>query len=107
MNSLQSWLATLAVAVDDRRRWDRWPTPLALALILGIRAAMREHNLYGTDDEASTPKLDPEPRAAGARGADRRRLLQRPRRPRRWAWPARGSAATCRCGSPSPSGTTG
>src|SRR5689334_3589489 len=72
MNNLQNWLATLAVAVDDRRRWDRWPTPLALALILGIRAAMREHNLYGTDEEASTPKLDPEPapRALVARTVD-------------------------------------
>ena len=72
MNAVQSWLATLAVAVDDRRRWDRWPTPLALALILGIRAAMREHNLYDTEDPGSTPKLDPEPepRALVARTAD-------------------------------------
>jgi hypothetical protein len=66
MNTLQSWLATLAVTVDSRRRWDRWPTPLALALILGIRAAMREHNLYDTEDAVTngggpTPKLDPEP----------------------------------------------
>jgi hypothetical protein len=53
MNAVQSWLATLAVAVDDRRRWDRWPTPLALALILGIRAAMREHNLYATSHRGS------------------------------------------------------
>ena len=72
MNTLQSWLSTLAVAVDDRRRWDRWPTPLALALILGIRAAMREHNLYDTEDDTSRPTLDPEPapRALVARTVD-------------------------------------
>jgi hypothetical protein len=61
MNALQNWLATLAVAVDERRRWDRWPTPLALALILGIRAAMRQRNLVDTNDDASLPKLDREP----------------------------------------------
>ncbi len=72
MNTLQNWLASAAVAVDGHRRWDRWPTPLALALIMGIRAAMREHNLHDTADEVSTPKLDPEPapRALVARTVD-------------------------------------
>ena len=72
MNTLTRWFAALAVAVDQRRRWDRFPVPVALALILGFRAAMRARNLYGTDDEASTPKLDPEPppRALVARTVD-------------------------------------
>ena len=77
MNTLQSWLATLAVAVDDRRRWDRWPTPLALALILGIRAAMREHNLYDTEDGTVAAQARPRAGTPRARGAHRRRGLQR------------------------------
>ena len=66
------WFARLAVTVDDRRRWDRFPTWIALALIKGIRDNMREHNLYDTGDDASTPKLDPEPapRALVARTVD-------------------------------------
>jgi Animal haem peroxidase len=66
------WFARLAVAIDDRRRWDRFPTWIALALIKGIRDNMREHNLYDTNDDASTPKLDPEPalRALVARTID-------------------------------------
>jgi hypothetical protein len=65
-------LARLAVAVDDRRRWDRFPTWVALALIKGVRDNMRARNLYDTDDEESTPKLDPtpEPRALVARTVD-------------------------------------
>jgi hypothetical protein len=72
MTTLTNWLATLAVAVDARRRWDRWPTPLALALILGVRSAMRARNLYDADADGSRPELDPEPspRALVARTAD-------------------------------------
>jgi hypothetical protein len=61
MNTLQSWLASLAAAVDRRKRWDRFPTPIALALILGIRAVLRARNLYDQNDAESLPKLDPEP----------------------------------------------
>ena len=72
MNTLRSRLVKLAVAVDARRRWDRWPAPLALALILGVRAAMRARNLHDTDDDTSRTKLDPEPplRALVARTVD-------------------------------------
>jgi Animal haem peroxidase len=61
MNTLQSWLASLAVAVDRRKRWDRFPTPIALALILGIRAVLRARNLYDQNDAESLPKVDPQP----------------------------------------------
>jgi hypothetical protein len=72
MNALSRWFAALAVEVDQRRRWDRFPVPVALALILGFRAAMRARNLYDTNDGVSTPKLDPEPppRALVARTVD-------------------------------------
>jgi hypothetical protein len=72
MSPAGRWFATLAVAVDDRRRWDRFPTWVAIALIKGIRDHMRTHNLYGTDDAGSTPALDPEPdpRWLGARTVD-------------------------------------
>lgn len=30
-------LAKLAVAIDQRRRWDQFPTPVSLALLAGIR----------------------------------------------------------------------
>ncbi len=72
MNALSRWFAALAVEVDQRRRWDRFPVPVALALILGVRAAKRARTLYDTNDDRSTPKLDPEPppRALVARTVD-------------------------------------
>ena len=61
MNALSSRLAAVATAVDRRIRWDRFPTPIALALILGIRAVLRARNLYDQNDAESLPKLDPQP----------------------------------------------
>jgi hypothetical protein len=55
--------ARWAEAIDRRRRWDRFPTPVSLALIQGIRDGLREHNLFDTNDAASTPTLPPEPPA--------------------------------------------
>ena len=55
--------ARLAEAIDRRWRWDRFPTPVSLALIKGIRDGLREHNLFDTNDAASTPTLPPEPPA--------------------------------------------
>ena len=70
--NLTALFARLAVAIDARRRWDRFPTWVALALIKGIRDNMLAHNLYDTNDAESTPKLDPEPapRALVARTVD-------------------------------------
>ena len=64
--------AMLAEAIDRRWRWDRFPTPVSLALIKGIRDNLREHNLFDTNDAASTPALPPEPpaRLLVARSAD-------------------------------------
>ena len=106
MNTLQSWLATLAVAVDDRRRWDRWPTPLALALILGIRAACANTTSTTPTTTTSRPSSTPSRRPARSWPAPSTGPTTTCR-PRRWAWPAPGSAATCRRGSPSPSRATG
>ena len=39
------------------------PDPVSLALIQGIRDGLREHNLFDTNDAASTPTLPPEPPA--------------------------------------------
>ena len=55
--------AKLAEAIDRRWRWDRFPTPVSLALIMGIRDNLREHNLFDTNDAASMPTLPPEPPA--------------------------------------------
>ncbi|WP_028923998.1 peroxidase family protein [Pseudonocardia acaciae] len=60
-SALRRAFAKLAVAIDRRRRWDRFPTPVSLALLMGIRDSLREHNLYDTNVEASLPKLDPAP----------------------------------------------
>jgi hypothetical protein len=55
--------ARWAEAIDRRWRWDRFPTPVSLALIQGIRDGLREHNLFDTNDAASTPTLPSEPPA--------------------------------------------
>lgn len=64
--------ARLAEAIDRRWRWDRFPTPVSLALINGIRDNLREHNLFDTNDTASTPALPSAPpeRYVTARSVD-------------------------------------
>ena len=47
--------------IDRKVRWDRFPTPLALVMLEGIRDNLRWHNVYDTNDADSRPKLDPEP----------------------------------------------
>ena len=75
MSSSQSALNKLFVAIvetiDRRVRWDRFPTPLALVMLKGIRDNLRWNNLFDTNDAASTPTL-PAPSAADlvARTAD-------------------------------------
>ncbi len=67
MSSSQSALNKLFVAIvetiDRRVRWDRFPTPLALVMLKGIRDNLRWNNLFDTNDAASTPTL-PAPSAA-------------------------------------------
>jgi Animal haem peroxidase len=64
--------AKVTEAIDRRWRWDRFPTPVSITLLKGIRDNLRAHNLFDTNDAASLPKLDPEPapRYRVARTAD-------------------------------------
>jgi hypothetical protein len=62
--------ARLATAIDHRRRWDRFPTLVSLALLKGIRDELRWHNLFDTNDAASAPVPEPSARHLVARTAD-------------------------------------
>jgi hypothetical protein len=42
--------------VDDKFGWDRLPVPIGLALLVGIRSALRAHNLYNTWRGQQTPR---------------------------------------------------
>ena len=68
MPSSQSALNQLFVAIvekiDRRVRWDRFPTPLALVMLKGIRDNLRWNNLFDTNDAASLPTLPSPPPAA-------------------------------------------
>ncbi len=54
-------LARLAETVDRSRRWDRLPRPLAILVLVGLRARLRERNLYDTGTVAPKP-APPAPR---------------------------------------------
>jgi hypothetical protein len=41
--------------LDRSRGWDRLPLPLALAVLVGLRDALRRHNLYDADTVPPTP----------------------------------------------------
>ena len=64
--------AALTEAIDRRWRWDRFPTPVSLALIKGIRDNLRARNLFDTNDAESLPALaaQPPPRYLVARSVD-------------------------------------
>jgi Animal haem peroxidase len=71
-STLRRTIKGLAVAIDRRRRWDRFPTPVSVALLMGLRGSLREHNLYDTEDAGSHQQLGPalEPRWLTARTID-------------------------------------
>jgi hypothetical protein len=72
--STQSVLNKIFVAVieqvDRRVRWDRFPVPLALVMLKGIRDNLRWNNLFDTNDAASSPTLPPPPAHLVGRTAD-------------------------------------
>jgi hypothetical protein len=58
------WLGALSEAIDRAVGWDRLPVPLAIAVLGGIRARMRERNLFDTaapSDDAESPDAPPLP----------------------------------------------
>ena len=65
-SALRRAFAKLAVAIDRRRRWEQFPTPVSLALLMGLRGSLREQNLYETNEAAFRPQLDPQPAPGGS-----------------------------------------
>jgi hypothetical protein len=65
-SALRRAFAKLAVAIDRRRRWEQFPTPVSLALLMGLRGSLREQNLYETNEAAFRPQLDPRPAPGGS-----------------------------------------
>ncbi|MFI7632585.1 peroxidase family protein [Nonomuraea sp. NPDC049400] len=66
------WTAYDAVAelLDRRFGWDRLPTPLGLAVLVGVRNRLRKRNLY---DTGHLPAAGPPPPAPDPAGHDVRR----------------------------------
>lgn len=59
--------------VDRRVGWDKLPTPLGLAVLVGVRNVLRRENLYDTSHEAAVdppPVPAPDPRYRTARTPD-------------------------------------
>ena len=53
---LDKAVAPLAEWLDSKFGWPRLPYPLGLATLVGLRARLRERNLYGTFvPEANSP----------------------------------------------------
>ncbi len=69
-----------AAAADRCVGWDKLPTPLGLAVLIGLRNILRQENLYDTSGEAA---VDTPARAAAGAGLPgqphARGRLQRPR----------------------------
>jgi hypothetical protein len=65
-SALRRAFAKLAVAIDRRRRWEQFPTPVSLALLMGLQGSLRELNLYETNEAAFQPQLDPQPAPSGS-----------------------------------------
>lgn len=57
-SALNRLFTTIVEQIDRRVRWDRFPTPIALVLLKGIRDNLRWHNLFDTNDAASLPVLE-------------------------------------------------
>ncbi|MFI6732711.1 peroxidase family protein [Nonomuraea sp. NPDC050451] len=70
----RSWFWTaydaVAQALDHRFGWHRLPTPLGLAVLVGIRNRLRKQNLY---DTGRLPSAGPPPPAPDPKGHDVRR----------------------------------
>src|SRR3954454_2001416 len=72
-DKLMSGLAPVAEKLDRRFGWARLPYPLGLATLIGLRARLRERNLFDTGVPPATPEeLAEAPLHRGARRPDGR-----------------------------------
>ena len=62
-----------AEVIDRKVGWDKLPTPLGLAVLVGLRNTLRKHNLHDTSGQPAVdtpPVRPPDPRNRSRRTAD-------------------------------------
>jgi Animal haem peroxidase len=62
----------ICTRADHRRGWDRYPLPIGLAVLIGLRNELRRHNLHDTNllPTLELPPLPPAPADDSTRTAD-------------------------------------
>ena len=91
-------LAAFAKATSAIAPWHKWPFPIAMPTLAGIRVIMRERNLFST--ETAPPTVTPPKGGFSDRRTADGSFNSAGYCPG-WAWRARGSGATCRSKKPS------
>lgn len=86
----------LATRLDRHFGWDKLPLPLALAVLAGVRNALRRNNLHDSELLPSTDVPPPCPTGHRTPASARWTAPTTTSRLLAWAWPARGSAGTSR-----------
>ncbi len=91
---LTRWFIKATEVVDRRIGWDKLPPWIGLGVLIGVRDALREHNLY--DSYRGNPPAAPAHTLPNTSPSGPSTAPTTICRHRRWVWPTPGSGATCR-----------